>query len=149
MKTKVTEISISYKGSSKAIEFPKISSSQDAGELFFEHWNKKTIGLYESFQIMLLNNGNLVKGIFVASSGGITGTLVDVRIIFAVLLKSLSTAVILAHNHPSGTLKPSEADKSLTRKLVKAGELLDIKVLDHLIIAPDGKFFSFSDQGLM
>ena len=104
MKAKVTEISVSYKGNSKAIEFPKISSSQDAGELFFEHWNKQTISLYESFQIMLLNNGNKVKGIFVASSGGITGTLVDVRIIFAVLLKNLSTAVILAHNHPSGTL---------------------------------------------
>ena len=149
MKTKVKEITISYKGNSKAIEFPKISSSQDAGELFFQHWNKRNIGLHESFKIMLLNNGNKVKGIYLASSGGITGTLVDLRIIFAVVLKSLSTAVILAHNHPSGTLKPSEADKNLTRKLVKAGEVLDIKVLDHLIIAPDDKFFSFSDQGLM
>ena len=120
MKTKVTEISISYKGNPKLMGFPRISSSQDAGELFFDHWNKKTISLQESFQIMLLNNGNEVKSIFVASSGSLTATLVDVRIIFAVLLKSLSTAAILAHNHPSGTAKSSEADKSLTRKIGKS-----------------------------
>ena len=73
----------------------------------------------------------------------------DIRLLFAVLLKSLTTAVILAHNHPSGTLRPSEADKSLTRKIISAGELLDIKVLDHLIINPDGKYFSFSDEGII
>ena len=98
---------------------------------------------------MLLNNANRVKGIFEVSTGGITGTLVDLRILFAVVLKSLSCSVILSHNHPSGTLKPSEADKRLTEKIKKAGELLDIKILDHLILTPDGDYFSFADEGML
>ena len=149
MKTKVNEITVSYKGNFKANQFPKISSSFDAGELLFNTWNKGSIGLQESFKVILLNNANKVKGIYEVSSGGITGTFVDIRLLFAVLLKSLTTAVILAHNHPSGTLRPSEADKSLTRKIISAGELLDIKVLDHLIINPDGNYFSFSDEGII
>ena len=99
--------------------------------------------------MMLLSNANRVKGIYEISSGGITGTLVDIRILFAVLLKSLTTAVILSHNHPSGTLRPSEADKRLTTKIQAAGELLDIKILDHLILTPDGEYFSFADNGLL
>ena len=75
--------------------------------------------------------------------------MVDLRIVFAVVLKSLTTAVILAHNHPSGTLKPSEADKALTEKIKKAALLFDVKVLDHLIITPNGQFFSFADEGLL
>lgn len=149
MKTKVNEITVSYKGNFKTNELPKITSSRDAGELLYEHWNKETIGLQESFRVILLNNANKVKGIYEVSSGGITGTLVDVRILFAVLLKTVTTAVILGHNHPSGTLRPSEADKSLTKKLAKAGELLDIKILDHLILTPDGNYFSFLDEGMM
>ena len=73
----------------------------------------------------------------------------DLRIVFAVILKSLTTSVILAHNHPSGTLSPSEADKILTEKIKNAAQLFDIKVLDHLIITPDGDFFSFADEGLL
>jgi len=149
MKTKVNEISIKYQGNFRIKEAPKITSSCSASELLFETWNKDQIGLQECFKIMLLNNANKVKGIFKVSTGGITGTLVDVRILFAVILKSLSTSIILAHNHPSGTLKPSEADKRLTQKIKKAGELLDIKVLDHLIITPDGDYFSFADEGLL
>ena len=83
------------------------------------------------------------------SRGGITGTMVDLRILFAVMLKSLSTAVILVHNHPSGTLKPSEADKRLTQKIKRAGDLFDIKVLDHLILSPDGGYYSFADHGIL
>ena len=149
MKTKVNEITVSYKGNFKTNESPKITSSSDAGELLFENWNKNKIGLQESFKVILLNNANMVKGIYEVSSGGITGTLVDIRILFAVVLKSVSTAVIIGHNHPSGTLRPSEADKNITRKIAKAGELLDIKVLDHIILTPDGNYFSFSDEGLM
>ena len=149
MKTKVNEITVSYKGNFKTNESPKITSSSDAGELLFENWNKNKIGLQESFKVILLNNANKVKGIYEVSSGGIIGTLVDIRILFAVVLKSVSTAVIIGHNHPSGTLRPSEADKNITRKIAKAGELLDIKVLDHIILTPDGNYFSFSDEGLM
>ena len=97
----------------------------------------------------MLNNANKVKGIYEVSNGGITGTLVDVRILFAVLLKSLTTAVILLHNHPSGTLKPSEADKRLTQKIKKAGEFFDIKILDYLIMTPEGDYYSFADNGIL
>ncbi|MGA9327446.1 MAG: JAB domain-containing protein [Salegentibacter sp.] len=149
METKVNEIAVSYSGSIKAKSYPKISSSQDAAAILFERWDRKNIELQESFKMLLLNNANKVKGIYTLSTGGITGTLVDIRIVFAVVLKSLTTAVILAHNHPSGTLKPSAADKALTSKIQKAGELLDIKVLDHLILTPEGAYFSFADEGLL
>ncbi|MCM8570320.1 JAB domain-containing protein [Gramella jeungdoensis] len=149
MKTKVNEISIKYKGNFKISQAPKISSSVNAAKLLYNTWNKDQIGLQECFKVMLLNNANKVKGIFEVSTGGITGTLVDLRILFAVILKSLSCAVILAHNHPSGTLKPSEADKLLTQKVIKAAKLLDIKVLDHLILTPDGDYVSFADEGIL
>ena len=149
METKVNEIAISYSGNLKTNQLPKITSSQNAAELLYGQWNKNNIELHETFKIMLLNNANKVKGIYEVSTGGITGTLVDLRILFAVVLKSLTTAVILAHNHPSGTLTPSEPDKRLTQKIKKAGELFDIKVLDHLILTPDGNYFSFADEGML
>lgn len=149
MKAKVNEISIKYQGGFRLSEAPKITSSENASKVFYQSWNRDKIGLQECFKIMLLNNANKVKGIYEVSSGGITGTMVDLRIVFAVVLKSLTTAVILAHNHPSGTLKPSEADKALTEKIKKAALLFDIKVLDHLIITPDEGFYSFADEGLL
>jgi len=149
MKTKVNEISIKYQGNFKMDQAPKINSSLSAKDLLFGSWDKDRIGLQECFKIVLLNNSNTVKGIFEVSTGGITGTLVDVRILFAVVLKSLSTSIILAHNHPSGNLKPSEADKQLTQKIKNAGDFLDIKLLDHLIIIPDGDYFSFADNALL
>ena len=149
MKTKVNEISIKYQGNFKISQAPKITSSLSANELLFHGWNKDQIGLQECFKIMLLNNANKVKGIYEVSTGGITGTLVDLRLVFAVILKSLTTAVILAHNHPSGTLRPSEADKRLIEKIINAAILFDIKILDHLIITPDGNYFSFADEGFI
>ena len=149
MKTKVNETSLKYLGNMRIKESPKISSSHDAFEKFYYQWNLNHIAMQECFKLMLLNNGNRVKGIVEISTGGITGTLVDLRIVFAVALKSLTTAIIVAHNHPSGTLLPSHNDKALTRKIKEAGLLLDIKLLDHLIITPEGKYFSFADEGLL
>jgi DNA repair protein RadC len=80
------------------------------------------------------------------STGGITGTVVDIRLLLSVALKTAATGIILAHNHPSGNLKPSEADKELTNKIKKASEYMDIKLLDHLIISSDS-YLSFSEQG--
>ncbi|GMN11550.1 JAB domain-containing protein [Croceitalea sp. MTPC9] len=149
MRNKVNEIKISYKGGLKSSEWQAISNSQDAAELLFEDWDKNTISIYETFKVVLLNNSNKVKGVYQISQGGITGTLVDLRLLFAVILKSLSVAIILTHNHPSGKLIPSEADKNLTNKINKAGKLFDIRLLDHLIFAPDGDYYSFSDNGLL
>jgi len=149
MKYKVNEIKVSYQEKLATLHAENINSSEDAANLLFNYWDKNTIGLQESFKILLLNNSNKVKGVYELSSGGITGTLVDIRLLFAVVLKSISVGIILAHNHPSGTLKPSEADKNLTQKIKNASEYLDIKLLDHLVLAPDGSYFSFSDNGLL
>ena len=149
MKTKVNEINVSYCGNIKASKLPKINSSATAAEVLFNNWYKNNIELYESFKVMLLNNNNRVKGIYQLSYGGITGTLVDVRILFAVVLKSLTTAIILAHNHPSGILNPSIPDRSLTTKIKNAAAFFDIKVLDHLILNPEGNYYSFADDGIL
>lgn len=83
------------------------------------------------------------------SKGGVSGTVVDLKIVFAAALKGRASSIILAHNHPSGNLKPSQADIELTRKFRKAGEILDISVLDHLILSPDGDYYSFADENRM
>ena len=149
MKDEVNEIKISYCERLGTIESESIQMSEPVAKLLFENWNKDTIGLHETFKVLLLNNGNKVKGVYQASSGGITGTLVDLRILFAVILKSLSVAIILAHNHPAGTLSPSDADIQLTKKIQKAAQLFDIRVLDHLIISPTGDYFSFMDNNII
>ena len=148
-KAQVKEIKISYKGGLKSSMWQKVTNSQDVAELLFEDWDKDTIGVHETFKVVLLNNSNKVKGVYQLSQGGITGTLIDIRILFAVILKSFSVAIILSHNHPSGKLFPSEADKSITDKIKKASALFDIRLLDHLIFAPDGDYYSFSDNGLI
>ncbi len=149
MKDKVNEIQISYKEKQATSKSSPIKSSEDMAKLLFENWNKNTIELQESFKVILLNNSNKVKGIYELSTGGITGTLVDLRILFAVILKSLSVGIIISHNHPSNKLTPSEADKKLTQKIKKAASFFDIALLDHLIITPNGEYYSFADNGLI
>jgi len=147
MKNKVNEIKISYKEKVSTSKSPTIKCSKDSAELLFRYWNKDTIEAQESFKILLLNNSNKVKGIYELSTGGIAGTLVDLRILFAVVLKSLSVGLILSHNHPSHKLKPSHSDIQLTEKIKKAALFFDVKVLDHLILAPNGEYYSFADNG--
>jgi len=144
---KANEIKISYKNNGSKGNQLKINSARDANKIIMDSWNRDSIELYESFKVVFLNNGNIVKGICTFSIGGLTGTMVDIRLIFATALKSLSTAIILTHNHPSGVIIPSEADIQLTKKIVKAGKLLDIQVLDHIIVTPHGSFYSFANEG--
>jgi DNA repair protein RadC len=103
---------------------------------------------HEEFWIIYLNNSNKVLQRAQLSKGGITGTLVDVRLVMKQALELGAVAIILAHNHPSGGLKPSAADKQITQKLKVVGETLDIKVLDHLIITQK-EYFSFADEGVL
>lgn len=102
---------------------------------------------HEEFWIVYLNNSNKILSKAQLSKGGITGTLVDVRIVFKSALEMGATSLILCHNHPSGTLVPSDADKQITKKLKSAGDSLEIKVLDHLIIT-ETNYFSFVDEGI-
>jgi len=150
MKHKVNEITIGYKEKRQLLkEAYKIKSSRDTADFLFENWEKETIGLHECFKILFLNNAHKVKGIYTLSKGGITGTLVDIRILIAIVLKSLSVSIILVHNHPSGILKPSYSDKQLTEKIKTACSYFDIKLLDHIILSPTGEYFSFADNLLI
>ncbi|MDH3650324.1 MAG: DNA repair protein RadC [Saprospiraceae bacterium] len=103
---------------------------------------------HEEFWLLLLSRSNQIIDRFCLSKGGISGTVVDPKLVFKKALEHLASGVILYHNHPSGQLKPSQADIDLTLKLKNAGDLLDIKVLDHLIITPEG-YLSFADESLM
>jgi len=129
----------------EALEKKKITSSNSVFELM-----QPIIGElpHEEFWIVYLNNSNKVLQKALLSKGGITGTLVDVRLVLKTALQLGAVGLILTHNHPSGTLKPSQADQQITQKLKKASESLDIKVLDHVIIT-EKAYFSFADEGLL
>lgn len=142
------KISVSFDKNLKKSELLKITSSKDAYNIFQRVFNADTFHWSEEFILLCLNNSNKVVGFYKLSSGGMTGTVVDVRTIFTTALNCLSTAIIIAHNHPSGRLEPSEADKAVTRKIKEASKILDIPVLDHLIIT-DEDFYSFADNGLL
>lgn len=103
---------------------------------------------HEEFWILLLNQANRVQSKQLISRGGRAGTVVDAKLVFESALRHKATAIILSHNHPSGNLKPSEQDRSLTKKLFEGGKLLDIRVLDHLIFS-NNSYYSFSDEGLL
>lgn len=142
----VAEIELVYKTKVKASVRPHIKSSSDAYEIFKQSWDENKIEFVEQFKVMLLNRANKVLGIYEVSTGGISGTVADVRLILAAALKTNSNSIILAHNHPSMNIKPSEADIQLTRKIKEAGKLMDISVLDHLIITIEN-YHSFADEG--
>ena len=144
----VAEIKVSYSPKVPARLRPSVTSSQEAVEILRQSWDDGQINYVESFKIVLLNRAHKVLGISTVSTGGVSGTLADPKVIFGTALKSLSSAIILAHNHPSSNTKPSQADINLTKKLVEGGNLLDIKVLDHIIVTED-EHFSFLDEGLM
>lgn len=125
------------------IDKQKISSSNDVFELF-----QPLLGdlPHEEFWILLLNRSNKIIDRFKISQGGVSGTVIDVRLILKAAIEKLASSIILCHNHPSGNKMPSDADDSITQKLIDGGKLLDIKVLDHIIIA-DTQFFSYADEG--
>ncbi|CAH0213452.1 hypothetical protein SRABI27_02046 [Pedobacter sp. Bi27] len=106
------------------------------------------IAFLEEFKIILLNRSNHVLGIVDISMGGVSGTYVDPKVVFAVALKGNASGIILTHNHPSGSVKPSEADIKLTKRLVECGKLLDINVWDHIILS-ENSYYSFADDGMM
>jgi DNA repair protein RadC len=124
---------------------PRISSSADVYNLM----QAELLDLpYEQFWVILLNNANVVIQKTRISSGGVSGTVVDAKMVFQPALQALATGIILVHNHPSGNLKPSQADKTLTHKLKEGGKVLDIQILDHLIFTNNG-YLSFADEGIL
>ncbi len=146
--SQLQEISITYRNKMKVSEMPHATSSQDVFDLLQNIWSDK-IGYVEEFMVLCLNRGNRVLGWSLVGTGGLSGVVADPKVIFQVALKSNASSIIVAHNHPSGTLKPSDADRRLTSKILQAGQFLDISVLDHLIITPDDRYYSFADEGTL
>lgn len=144
----VSEIKISYLPKFKAVERPKVMTSKDAYEILYNNWDPGMIEFREQMKVLLLNRANHVLGIYDVSTGGQAGTVCDPKIVFATALKANAASLILSHNHPSGNLKPSQQDVQLTKKIVDAGKMLDLFVIDHLIITKRG-YYSFGDEGLI
>ncbi len=125
------------------LQKPGISSSEDVFNIM-----QPLIGdiPHEEFWVLLLNRSNKVITKFKLSQGGVSGTVIDVRLILKPAIENLASSIVLCHNHPSGNISPSDADETITRKVSESAEIMDIKVLDHLIITSE-KFFSFADEG--
>lgn len=140
----VNEIKLSYsrKGNSEKL----ITTSRDAVKIFQEHFDSEEMDYRESFFSLYLNQANRVLGIKKISESGISSTIVDVRIIMQAALLCNASGIILAHNHPSGNLKPSQKDLSITQKIKEASQFLNIQLLDHCILTSTA-YISFADDG--
>ena len=147
---KIPQIKISIKLSAVMSfeEQSQLTCSNDCYQVFKHCFNHDTFHWREELVLICLTRANTPIGFYSISSGGISGTFADPKVIFTTALKAGAASIAIAHNHPSGNLKPSEADKHLTKQLIKAGKYLDIPVVDHLILTAHS-YFSFADNGLM
>ena len=144
----VSEVELVYRSKIKPSQRPVIKQSRDAYDILLSNWDRNKIEFVEQFKVLYLNRGNRVIAIYEVSTGGLTGTVADPRLIYTTALKLNATALILCHNHPSGNHTPSTADRHLTEKIIKAGKFLDIQVSDHIILTSEG-YYSFSDEGIL
>ena len=124
----------------------KIKTSKDAADLFRSIWDADILDICESVICIFLNRQNNTIGWFKVSQGGLSGTVVDNRLILVTALNCLALGIILCHNHPSGNLQPSEADMEITKKLKEAAETVDLQLLDHVILTEEG-YYSLGDNG--
>jgi hypothetical protein len=143
----VPELAVSYTRSGKR-QFGKITSSKDAADFIRESFGEGQVELQEQFIVLYLNQANEIIGYYKHSKGAINATVADIRIVLATALKALAVSMVIAHNHPSGNLKPSRADEQLTDKIKQGSSLIDVKLLDHIIVTKEG-YYSFADEGLM
>ena len=141
----VSEVQLKYKPQPLT---ETISGAKDIHKLLVNRvYDEETIGYKETFKVLLLNNANKIIGYTTISEGGLTSTIVDVRVIMQTALVSNASAIILTHNHPSGNPRPSSQDDSLTKKIKAACEIMDIRLLDHIIVTPYDSFYSYCDEG--
>lgn len=144
----IPKIVLSYTNHIPPKDRQVINGVCDAYHLLQKTWDNNTIELQEQFRVMLLNRSNHVLGIYDLSIGGVTGTIADPRLLFAAALMANASVLITSHNHPSGSVKPSEADKVITRRIKEGALLFDMVLLDHLIITPYS-YYSFAEEGLI
>jgi len=143
---RIPEITLGYRNKTPATARIKVDSIPIAVSVFLKSWNKRTFDLCEEFKFMLLNKALDLFGILTVGKGGIDAVYVDPRLIYAAALKASATSIILAHNHPSGTIRPGKADIILTDQIRKGASTLDIELLDHLILSRAG-YYSFREAG--
>ena len=143
----LAEVKVVYKRKRRNVI--KITNSKDSFENLFPLFDKDIIEYKEDFYLLLLNRPHCLLGWVKLSSGGTTGTVADPKIIFAIAVQTNAYSIVLCHNHPSNNLSPSNEDKKLTERIKEGGKLLDIHLLDHLIVSPDGNYFSFADEGVL
>lgn len=145
--TTLQEIQVNYK---RSYDTESITCSSDAERICRDAFllTKANISLREYFYIVLLNRANECIGFYQLSSGGLTGTVADIRLAFSIALKCLASGMIITHCHPSGRIKPSQADIKLTQKFKEAGKILDVTLLDHIILT-ENSHYSFADEGLL
>jgi DNA repair protein RadC len=150
-------------GSVKLADLIKVVSSLDAYKVAIEFFNPDTIGFQEQMIAIYLNRANKIIGVYPMTTGGVSGTVADPKMIYGIGiaiteeakilgrgLMSFASGVILAHNHPSGNLQPSQSDIDLTKKVKAGAKFLEMEMLDHLIVTPDkGKYYSFADEGMI
>jgi DNA repair protein RadC len=141
---RVNEIQVSYKRHAGYKDMVTVQKSEAAYNVLHSLWDQNRIELVEDFKVLLLTRASKMLGVFDVSSGGTAGVVVDTKLIFVAALKTNAASIILAHNHPSGNLKPSRQDIQFTAKLKSAGELLDIPVNDHIIVTNEG-YYSFGE----
>jgi DNA repair protein RadC len=147
LSSNVAEIKISYIPTGRP--GTQITCSNDA-YLELKNWfSEDTLAIQEQFVVLYLNRTNRVLAAYEVSRGGLTGTIADPRLILSTALKVAATSLVISHNHPSGNLKPSHQDEELTNKIKQAAGWLDINLLDHLILSPDGQYYSMADQGFI
>ena len=143
----ISEVQLSYRNKVKAADRKKVSCSSNGVSILRPFYEEYMEHREVSFA-MLLNRGNQVLGVIRLSEGGVSGTVVDSKVLYQAAILANASAIILSHNHPSGVLKASQADIDITKKLVKAGKLFDIQVLDHIIFTEEN-YLSMADEDLM
>lgn len=143
-KTTLPLLSLKYQKT--LIDNAKICSSSDAADLLRRLFDQDLLDYREEFLMLMLNRSNNTIGYCQISTGGMAGTVVDIRMIFMYAVQSGAISIILAHNHPSGGLNPSQQDLDITQRIAAAGTIMDIKLLDHLIITSES-YYSFADEG--
>lgn len=144
----VAEVKLTYSTHVKPASRQWIKNSKDIYQILLQIWDAETVELREEFKILLLNRANRLLGFYNLSAGGVSGTVVDPKLVFSTALKANASGIILAHNHPSGSTTPSPQDISLTKKIREGGKLLEIQLLDHLIYTVDG-YLSMADEGML
>lgn len=143
---RVTEVELVYRSRLKPHERPKVNNSESAYNILLANWDMNKIELVEQFKILLIDHGNRCLGISDISTGGVAACIADPKIIMSIALKARASGIVLAHNHPSGNIKPSRSDREVTKKLQMAARFFDMDISDHLIINPY-HYYSMADEG--